>query len=158
MSDQPTTADAPQDDETQVEVVADVETHDAPVAEAETEGFGTAAPDVEERPSGSEGEEGEGATVDPVQAFKDDLASRFGEWYVIHSYAGYENRVKANLENRIAMLPGSSLPRVGTVDAGAVVLGAGDEAVDPDGGETRDDEAGNDQGDEQSLLAVLLRV
>ena len=104
MSDQPTTADAPQDDETQVEVVADVETHDAPVAEAETEGFGTAAPDVEERPSGSEGEEGEGATVDPVQAFKDDLASRFGEWYVIHSYAGYENRVKANLENRIANL------------------------------------------------------
>ncbi|HEY6796515.1 MAG TPA: transcription termination/antitermination protein NusG [Kineosporiaceae bacterium] len=27
-----------------------------------------------------------------------------GEWYVIHSYAGYENRVKANLENRITSL------------------------------------------------------
>lgn len=42
--------------------------------------------------------------VDPVKAFRDDLASRFGEWYVIHSYAGYENRVKANLENRIQSL------------------------------------------------------
>jgi transcriptional antiterminator NusG len=43
-------------------------------------------------------------SVDPVQAFKDDLASRFGDWYVVHSYAGYENRVKANLENRIQSL------------------------------------------------------
>ncbi len=42
--------------------------------------------------------------VDPVQAFKDDLAARFGDWYVVHSYAGYENRVKANLENRIQSL------------------------------------------------------
>ncbi len=42
--------------------------------------------------------------VDPVQAFKDDLAGKFGEWYVIHSYAGYENRVKANLENRTQSL------------------------------------------------------
>ena len=31
-------------------------------------------------------------------------APRPGDWYVIHSYAGYENRVKANLENRISSL------------------------------------------------------
>jgi len=42
--------------------------------------------------------------VDPVQAFKDDLASKFGDWFVIHSYAGYENRVKTNLESRITSL------------------------------------------------------
>jgi transcriptional antiterminator NusG len=42
--------------------------------------------------------------VDPVQAFKDDLASKVGDWYVVHSYAGYENRVKANLETRIQSL------------------------------------------------------
>lgn len=42
--------------------------------------------------------------VDPVKAFKDDLASKFGDWYVVHSYAGYENRVKANLENRTQSL------------------------------------------------------
>ncbi|MDR6863887.1 transcription termination/antitermination protein NusG [Phycicoccus sp. 3266] len=41
---------------------------------------------------------------DPVQEFKDMLASQFGEWYVVHSYAGYENRVKANLENRTTSL------------------------------------------------------
>ncbi|MEZ0449546.1 transcription termination/antitermination protein NusG [Cellulomonas sp. ICMP 17802] len=37
---------------------------------------------------------------DPVAAFKLQLRSQLGDWYVIHSYAGYENRVKANLENR----------------------------------------------------------
>jgi len=42
--------------------------------------------------------------ADPVQEFKDTLASQFGEWYVVHSYAGYENRVKANLENRTTSL------------------------------------------------------
>jgi transcriptional antiterminator NusG len=42
--------------------------------------------------------------VDPVQEFKDKLASQFGDWFVVHSYAGYENRVKANLENRTTSL------------------------------------------------------
>ncbi len=37
---------------------------------------------------------------DPVAAFKQQLRSQLGDWFVIHSYAGYENRVKANLENR----------------------------------------------------------
>ncbi|KRE35863.1 antitermination protein NusG [Janibacter sp. Soil728] len=41
---------------------------------------------------------------DPVKAFKDDLATKFGDWYVIHTYAGYENRVKHNLETRVANL------------------------------------------------------
>ena len=42
--------------------------------------------------------------ADPVAAFKEELASKFGDWYVVHSYAGYENRVKANLETRIQSL------------------------------------------------------
>jgi transcriptional antiterminator NusG len=42
--------------------------------------------------------------VDVVKAFKDDLRSKVGDWYVVHSYAGYENRVKANLETRIISL------------------------------------------------------
>lgn len=37
---------------------------------------------------------------DPVAAFKARLRSEPGDWYVVHSYAGYENRVKTNLENR----------------------------------------------------------
>ena len=42
--------------------------------------------------------------VDPVAEFKAQLRRAPGDWYVIHSYAGYENRVKANLENRISSL------------------------------------------------------
>jgi transcriptional antiterminator NusG len=41
---------------------------------------------------------------DPVQAFRDRLVSLPGDWYVVHTYAGYENKVKANLETRIASL------------------------------------------------------
>ncbi|MDV3220575.1 transcription termination/antitermination protein NusG [Intrasporangium sp.] len=41
---------------------------------------------------------------DPIAAFKTDLRSRVGDWFVVHSYAGYENRVKANLETRIQTL------------------------------------------------------
>ncbi|MFE2872089.1 transcription termination/antitermination protein NusG [Embleya sp. NPDC059259] len=41
---------------------------------------------------------------DPVEDFKDALRRAPGEWYVIHSYAGYENRVKANLESRTTSL------------------------------------------------------
>jgi transcription termination/antitermination protein NusG len=41
---------------------------------------------------------------DPVAAFKSKLRSQPGDWYVIHSYAGYENRVKVNLENRTQSL------------------------------------------------------
>lgn len=44
------------------------------------------------------------AEEDPVAAFKTQLRTQLGAWYVIHSYAGYENRVKANLENRTQSL------------------------------------------------------
>lgn len=42
--------------------------------------------------------------VDPAQAFRDELRTLPGDWYVVHTYAGYEKRVKANLENRIQSL------------------------------------------------------
>ncbi|MCW2591891.1 MAG: transcription antitermination protein nusG [Mycobacterium sp.] len=42
--------------------------------------------------------------VDPVEALKKELRLKPGEWYVIHSYAGYENKVKANLETRVQNL------------------------------------------------------
>ena len=44
------------------------------------------------------------AAVDPADEFKAKLRRQEGDWYVIHSYAGYENRVKANLETRIQTL------------------------------------------------------
>ncbi|AKJ11431.1 transcription termination/antitermination protein NusG [Streptomyces incarnatus] len=42
--------------------------------------------------------------VDPVEALRQELRSLPGEWYVIHTYAGYENRVKTNLEQRAVSL------------------------------------------------------
>ena len=42
--------------------------------------------------------------LDPAEEFRATLRSQFGDWYVIHSYAGYENRVKHNLETRITSL------------------------------------------------------
>ena len=52
-------------------------------------------------------DEADGAAVeedDPVAAFKAELRLQPGDWYVVHSYAGYENRVKANLESRTQSL------------------------------------------------------
>jgi len=42
--------------------------------------------------------------LDTVEEFKRELRMLPGDWYVIHSYAGYENRVKTNLESRIMSL------------------------------------------------------
>ena len=42
--------------------------------------------------------------IDPVEALRTQLKTQFGDWYVIHSYAGYENKVKTNLESRITSL------------------------------------------------------
>ncbi|MFE7704239.1 transcription termination/antitermination protein NusG [Streptomyces sp. NPDC057486] len=44
------------------------------------------------------------APVDAVTALRDELRGLPGEWYVIHTYAGYEKRVKANLEQRAVSL------------------------------------------------------
>jgi transcription termination/antitermination protein NusG len=41
---------------------------------------------------------------DPAVVLKAELRSKPGDWYVIHSYAGYENKVKANLETRVQNL------------------------------------------------------
>ncbi|MYW14986.1 transcription termination/antitermination protein NusG [Streptomyces sp. SID2955] len=49
-------------------------------------------------------EEEPAAPVDPIQALREELRTLPGEWYVIHTYAGYENRVKTNLEQRAVSL------------------------------------------------------
>ena len=38
--------------------------------------------------------------ADPYEAFRTELRGKAGKWYVIHSYAGFEKRVKSNIENR----------------------------------------------------------
>jgi transcription termination/antitermination protein NusG len=44
------------------------------------------------------------APHDPLEEFKRELRMMPGDWYVVHSYAGYENRVKTNLESRTQSL------------------------------------------------------
>jgi transcriptional antiterminator NusG len=44
------------------------------------------------------------AAADPAAEFGRQLRMLPGDWYVVHSYAGYENRVKANLESRTQSL------------------------------------------------------
>jgi len=80
-------------------------------AEADTAAPETLAVEAEEVEHDGEDAAEEGADVvpaapaeDPVEAFKAKLRRQEGDWYVIHSYAGYENRVKANLETRIQTL------------------------------------------------------
>ena len=42
--------------------------------------------------------------VDPLEEFREALRAKPGDWFVIHTYSGMENRVKTNLENRISSL------------------------------------------------------
>ena len=41
------------------------------------------------------------AVADPYEEFRAELRCQPGKWYVIHSYAGFERRVKANIEQRL---------------------------------------------------------
>ncbi|WP_121748635.1 transcription termination/antitermination protein NusG [Streptomyces sp. E2N166] len=69
-------------DETAEEAGEDAEDADAETAEA-------AEPEPE---------------IDPIEKLRQELRVLPGEWYVIHTYAGYENRVKTNLEQRAVSL------------------------------------------------------
>lgn len=61
--------------------------------------------DAESESDEDDEEEAEPAEpVDAVTALRDELRGLPGEWYVIHTYAGYEKRVKANLEQRAVSL------------------------------------------------------
>ena len=51
-------------------------------------------------------EEGAPVEEDPYREFRNELRRQPGKWYVIHSYAGYEKRVKQNIENRKLALEG----------------------------------------------------
>ena len=88
-------------DDVTVQAAAD----DAPVVD---QAAVTSEPPAEEptddETAASDGEEPSEPETDPREEFRDHLLSLPGDWYVVHSYAGYENRVKHNLENRRASL------------------------------------------------------
>ncbi|MFI1534418.1 transcription termination/antitermination protein NusG [Streptomyces anandii] len=74
---------------------AAVHVEDGETAEATEDEAGEAA---DEEPGEPEEE------LDPVTKLREELRTLPGEWYVIHTYAGYEKRVKANLEQRAVSL------------------------------------------------------
>ncbi|CAN7384322.1 transcription termination/antitermination protein NusG [Microbacterium sp. LjRoot45] len=49
-------------------------------------------------------EEAADEDLDPYEAYRAELRSLPGKWYVIHSYAGFERKVKANIEQRKSTL------------------------------------------------------
>ena len=72
----------------------------------EADGFDAAGPsDDVAAPAEGDAPDGDAAAADSVQEeFIRELRMQPGDWYVVHSYAGYENRVKTNLESRIQSL------------------------------------------------------
>ncbi|MGW0554963.1 transcription termination/antitermination protein NusG [Streptomyces sp. NPDC002926] len=82
--------------------LAEVEEDETAVTDGDVEEPAAADGDAEEA-ADAEAAEPE-APVDAVTALRDELRGLPGEWYVIHTYAGYEKRVKANLEQRAVSL------------------------------------------------------
>jgi len=52
----------------------------------------------------ADAEPAEPVEIDPAEEMRAALRRAPGDWYVVHSYAGYENKVKTNLESRISSL------------------------------------------------------
>ena len=92
-----------------------VESIDAAAADAEAvdaEAEDAEDAEAEDDDAENDGEAADGEATDAAAPSEDDTLAEFmremrmqpGDWYVIHSYAGYENRVKTNLESRIMSL------------------------------------------------------
>lgn len=90
-------AEAPVEQTAATEAVGEEGTSTDEATESDTAEAAPAATEADE-PADEE------PAVDPMQEFRESLQSQFGDWYVIHSYAGYENRVKVNLETRATSL------------------------------------------------------
>ena len=87
--------------------VADVQEDEVTEKFADDEAIDEAAEEVaDDADAADEGaaEEAEDEVVDPLEEFRTALYAKPGDWFVVHTYSGMENRVKANLENRITSL------------------------------------------------------
>jgi transcriptional antiterminator NusG len=95
-------ADALVDDALDVDSADEAEASAAAAAdEADIEAEEEAAEKPEVTPyDGPELGDDEATEVDPYEEFRNELRGKPGKWYVIHSYAGFEKRVKQNIDNR----------------------------------------------------------
>ncbi len=62
------------------------------------------AAEGDEGPDAEGDDAGDADDDDPLEVFRRDLWAKPGDWFVVHTYSGMENRVKSNLENRIISL------------------------------------------------------
>jgi transcriptional antiterminator NusG len=88
------------DETTAAEAVEDAPLH----SEDELSDVDAPAEPAADKPDVAADASAEDEEEDPAVALKKELRLKPGEWYVIHSYAGYENKVKANLETRVQNL------------------------------------------------------
>ncbi|WP_369177436.1 transcription termination/antitermination protein NusG [Streptomyces mutabilis] len=95
-------------DNEDTQVSAETEAADDAAADAdetvEAQDETTEEADEAEAEAGEAEAEAEEPELDPIEALRRELRVLPGEWYVIHTYAGYENRVKTNLEQRAVSL------------------------------------------------------
>src|SRR5215204_1284464 len=66
--------------------------------------FGGVAATEEPTAAEAEPEEESDAGLNALEAFRSELRAKPGDWYVVHTYSGMENRVLQNLENRVSSL------------------------------------------------------
>ncbi|MBT2402500.1 MULTISPECIES: transcription termination/antitermination protein NusG [unclassified Streptomyces] len=98
-------ADVEAEDDAEVEAPDDEAADDEVAEAADVEAAAEADADTDTDEEAEEAAPVEPAEpVDPIEALRDELRLLPGEWYVIHTYAGYEKRVKANLEQRAVSL------------------------------------------------------
>lgn len=74
-----------------------------PLAEDEPEELVELA-ELAEEPEEDEEDPAADATDAAIEALREELESKFGDWYVIHTYSGMENRVKQNVDARAQSL------------------------------------------------------
>ena len=115
--------DLPDDLPTDEEVAADAAADPADAADSEGDTDEPADPEVAETDEAAEPEADDAdesdeaeaeeagdepvdpdAPIDALVEFREALRAKIGDWFVVHTYSGMENRVKANLENRITSL------------------------------------------------------
>ena len=102
FADEPAAADDAAAD-TDAESVESIDAEAAAAEAADVEAVDDEAADAEV--TDPEAAVAEAPTEDDALAeFMREMRMQPGDWYVIHSYAGYENRVKTNLESRITSL------------------------------------------------------
>lgn len=82
--------------------VSPADAAEAPVDEELDESGDIAASEESDEDESDEDESDE--DEDPYESFRSELRAQPGKWYVIHSYAGFERKVKANIEQRKSTL------------------------------------------------------